>query len=202
MSKRSGRESEPLAREWLIKFAELYCVSLKDRGTRFAELWVSALSDLDPASFDAACERTVRVCKFFPTPADIRNQIDQARAKGLELEAECEWQKLLCWVRQHVFPDNGVSRNAPRLASAVEHAAKAAGGVFYIQRCSEDQLVWCRKNFLAAYRNVHETGQVDHLLNSTEAKKILRRLSSGPTALPTTERKAVGAAGGAQGVGG
>jgi hypothetical protein len=189
-SQASG-QTERLARVWLVAFAELYSVSLKDRGKRFVELWISAVSDLDPRAFDAACKHTVKVCKFFPMPADIRSQIDQARAKGFELEAECEWQKLLSWVREHVFPDTGVGRNAPRLSAAVEHAAKTAGGVFYIQRCSEDQLVWCRKNFLAAYSNVHDTGQVDHLLSNTEAKKILRRLFSGPTAL-ATEKKQMG----------
>jgi hypothetical protein len=179
----SGK-TERLAREWLVMFAELYSVSLKDRGKRFVELWISAVSDLDPRTLDAACRRTIQVCKFFPTPADVRGQIDQAVAKGFELEAECEWQKLLSWVRQYVFPDTGVSHNAPRLAAAVEHAAKAAGGFFYIERCSEDELVWCRKNFLAAYKNVHETGQVEHLLSSTEAKKILAGLASRPALAP------------------
>jgi len=114
-----------------------------------------------------------------PLPGDVRAQLDQAEANGFDLEAETEWQKLLTWIRENVFPDTGVRRGAPHLPPAVEHAAKAAGSVYYIERCSEDQLGWCRKTFLAAYKNAHETSQAEHLLGTGEAKRILARLRAG-----------------------
>jgi hypothetical protein len=54
-----------------------------------------------------------------------------------------------------------------------------------LQRCSEERLVWCRKDFLAAFKNFRETSQVEHLLPD-EAKKILSRLRAGPPALPSS----------------
>jgi hypothetical protein len=175
----SGR-TERLAREWIVTFAELYSVSLKDRGPRFVTLWVSAVSDLDPGAFEAACSRAMQTCKFFPTPAEIRGLLDQAGAKGFDLEAEGEWQKLLGWIQENFFPDTGIRRGALRLTPAVEHAAKAAGGVHFIERCSDEQLVWCRKTFLADLKNIRETAQVEHLLGDGDAKNILAQLATGP----------------------
>jgi hypothetical protein len=168
--------------EWLRKWARLHSIG-RNQAIELTEedfaIYAEALSDLSPEQLDAACLKAGQTCQFFPKPADIRAQLDQAGAKGFELEAESEWQKLLEWIHENFFPDTGIRRGAPRLVPAVEHAAKAAGGFHFIERCSREQLVWCRKNFLAAYKNVHETGQVDHLLGEGEAKKILARLAAG-----------------------
>jgi hypothetical protein len=179
-----SRSTEQAIREWLVRFAELH----RKNGAPYpltpimTSVWIESLIDLNTDVLEEACRRFVKAgCRReFPVPADIRAQIDQAEAKGFDLEAETEWQKLLAWVRENVFPDTGVRRGAPRLAPGIEHAAKAAGGVYFIERCSEEQLVWCRKNFLAAYKNVHETGQIEHLLGDVEAKRVLARLRAGP----------------------
>jgi len=42
--------------------------------------------------------------EFFPTPGVIRKQVSGAQARGFELETETEWQKLLTWVRDNVYP--------------------------------------------------------------------------------------------------
>jgi hypothetical protein len=142
--------------------------------------WCEALADLDVETIEVACLQVERTAEFFPTPGMICRQREAADAKGSELTAEHEWQKLLAWVRENVFPDTGFRRGAARLSPAIEHAAKAAGGMYFIERCSEDQLVWCRKNFLAALKNVRETDQVAHLVGDGEAKKILAQLVKGP----------------------
>ena len=179
-----SRSTEQVIREWLVKFAELY----RKNGAPYpltpvmTALWIDSLNDLDAEMLDAACRNLVRTvrCFEFPVPADIRAQIDQADAKAFELEVETEWQKLLVWVRENVFPDTGIRRGAPILSPAVEHAAKAAGGIYFIERCSEDQLGWCRKTFLTVYENVHDVANAEHLLGHGEAKRILNQLKAGP----------------------
>jgi len=178
-----SRLTEHLVREWLVKFAELY----RKNGAPYpltaimTALWIDSLNDLATDQLEAACRSLVKAgCRReFPVPADVRGHLEQAEAKGFELEAETEWQRLLAWVRQNVFPDTGIRRGAPKLAPAVEHAAKAAGGIYFIERCPEDQLVWCRKTFLAAFKNIHETRQAEHLLGDGEAKRILAELVTG-----------------------
>ena len=139
--------------------------------------WCQLLGDLTARELENACIQVARTCRFFPTVGDIRAQLDRANARGFELKAEFAWQTLLDWVQQNLFPDTGIRRGAPRLEPTIEHAAKAAGGIHFIQRCSEEQLVWCRKTFLAAHKNVHEAEQAQHLLSDSEAKKILSSLN-------------------------
>jgi len=69
-------QTEILARKWLSAFASLYNTTLRERGERFVEIWVAAVSDLRPEILQLACERAARNCKFFPLPAEIRAQID------------------------------------------------------------------------------------------------------------------------------
>jgi hypothetical protein len=171
--------SSDVARQWLVTFGE---ICGREITPALAAIWAGQLGDIAPDLLHQACDRLAKTwsSNFLPTPGSVRAQIDQAEAKGFELETETEWQKLLAWVRQNVFPDTEIRRGAPSLTPAVEHAAKAAGGIYFIERCSDDQLVWCRKTFLAAYKNIHETRQVELLLGDGDAKGILARLVAGP----------------------
>jgi hypothetical protein len=98
---RDYSQTEKLARKWIVTFAELFCTSLEDRGPRFVDLWVSALSDLEPGILDAACRRATQSCKFFPMPAEIRGPIQIVELTDLE----DEWQALLDYCRKWVHPD-------------------------------------------------------------------------------------------------
>lgn len=84
----------------------------------------------------------------------------------------------------------GIRHGAPRLTPLVEFAAKAAGGLHFIERCSEEQLGWCRKTFMAAYTNVQETRQVHHLLGDCEEKRILAELRTPPAVMERKQVKA------------
>jgi hypothetical protein len=170
---------DEIVRKALVVFSE---ICQRDITPALVAIWVEQLSDIPPQRLNEACKRLAKTWRsnFLPTPGNVRAQLDDAEGKGFELAGEREWQKLLEWVRANVFPDTGIRRGAPRLTPQVELAAKAAGGVFYLERCDDDQLVWCRKSFLAAYKNVHEAGQVEHLLGDGAAKQILRQLSNSP----------------------
>jgi hypothetical protein len=159
--------------KWLVKFCALFDKNLTPI---LKATWCEALSDLSVNTINTACLHAERTAEFFPSPGFIRKQISQADARGFELNAEREWQSLMAWVRENVFPDTGIRRGAPELPVATKHAARAAGGVFYLERCDEDQIVWARKNFLATFKNVYETKQVEHLLSDRSAKRIIREL--------------------------
>jgi hypothetical protein len=163
--------------KWLVKFCALFDKNLTPI---LKATWCEALSDLNVETINTACLQAERTAEFFPSPGFIRKQISQADARGFELNAEREWQSLMAWVRENIFPDTGIRRGAPELPAGTQYAARAAGGVFYLERCDEDRLVWARKNFLATLTNVHETRQVEHLLSDESAKRILRELCAGP----------------------
>jgi hypothetical protein len=168
----SGLSTEMVVRKWLVAMGSLY-------GREITPLsiatWCEMLSPLTPEQAEQGFRELVKSWTFahFPSPGAILSQFKNAEEKGFALEAEGAWGKLLDWVEQNYYPDKGVRSRAPRLPSAIEHAAHAAGGYSHIERCSREQLVWVRKTFLDAYKNVHETGQVEHLISNAEAKRIL-----------------------------
>lgn len=176
ISPRQASEAEAVIRKWLVVFGTLF---QKEITPLQISAWCELLADVDAALLENACAETAKSCRFFPAPGDVRALLAQAAANSFDLKAETQWQNLLAWTQKNYFPDTGVRKNAPALPPAVEHAARAAGGLHFIESCSEEQLVWCRKNFLTAYTNVHETGQVEHLLGDDEAKQILARLLAG-----------------------
>ena len=179
-----SRSTELLIRKWLVIFGSLFNREI----TPFLiGIWCELLSGLSAAQIEQGCEQVAKTWTFnhFPTPGVVLSQFDKAEQKGLELEGEHHWERLLDWVRENYFPDTGIRHGAPQLSPATLHAAKAAGGFAYIERCPQDQLAWCRKTFLAAYKNVYETEHVEHLLSDGEAKTILSQLIAGPPALPS-----------------
>jgi hypothetical protein len=183
ISERPDSSSE-VARQWLVKFGAIVGQLV---APEVFNIWVEELSDIPADRLHFACDRLMKIWRYpnLPLPGDVRAQIDNAETKGLELEAETEWQSVL----------DGIHWSRPRrFSAATEHAIRAAGGLRHIERCSESELAWCRKTFLAAYKNVHETGQVEYLLENSNAKENLARLVAGPPE-PKRLSPAVGIAG-------
>lgn len=176
LSQKTPASSSDAARELLRNFAALIGLSTGKNFVPDPELfnvWASALRDLSPIQIHAAGERLMKIWRYpnLPMPGDVRAQIDDAENKGLDLEVANEWEKVL----------DGIHWSAPRRFSpATEHAIRAAGGIHFIERCSESELVWCRKTFVASYKNVHQTGAAEHLLGNGAAKHILAQLRAGP----------------------
>jgi hypothetical protein len=85
-SERRQNQTDCLACQWLTAFASFYNVSLRERGERFVEMWIAALSDLRPEELQAACEMATRTCRFFPLPAEIRSQVDPHEARRIASE--------------------------------------------------------------------------------------------------------------------
>ncbi|MGH9493533.1 MAG: hypothetical protein ACRD3B_00945 [Candidatus Sulfotelmatobacter sp.] len=183
-----SRQPEPqptdqVVREGLVKLAEVH----RKNGAPYpltsimTQLWIEALADMDASLCDVAFRNLIKVgCRReFPIPADVRAQVDQAEAKGFELEAEQEWRKALLVATEFWHPDIGLYRNAPELSSATWHALNVAGGLPHLFNCSREELQWTRKRFIADYTLIHETGKVEHLLGDREATRILARLAAG-----------------------
>ena len=73
-------KTEQPARKWIVILAEFYRTDLTERGPRYVELWVGALSDVEASSLELACRKAMQLYKFFPTPAEIRDALQIARS--------------------------------------------------------------------------------------------------------------------------
>jgi hypothetical protein len=182
---RQPASAERVAREWLVTFAELYRVSLTERGPRFVDIWVGALSDLEPEVLEAACEKSVRTYKFFPAPAEVRALVDKTQETAVAQAAEIEWQRVLGLRRRYWDPDmpGGFSRGMPKLSERVDRAARASG-VFTLQDCGPEAIhVWGKKRFIESYIAWATLEQDQFLLPDGELKNLLAN-AAGKKQLP------------------
>ena len=172
-----GASSNKVARQWLVKFAE---ICQKEITPALAGIWAEQLGDIPADLLDRACDRLAKTWTsgFLPTPGDVRAQIKNADAGGLEVEAAEAWDRWLAHVREYFLSDLGWDRRAPRLDAMTEHAGNAAGGAHWVERCPEEDLHWCRERFLEDYTATRKTGEVQDLLTRREAKKIFASLCS------------------------
>jgi hypothetical protein len=167
--------------EWLTDLARVHSLARREPiviGERDYALYADALSDLTTEQLHAAFLRASQVCRFFPTPADIRLQVEDAEAKGLQLEAEAAWSRAMDYALNCWHPDIGFTRNTPELPAKLEHAIRAAGGVRCLHNCPESELHWRKKDFIGDYVRLQELGQDQHLLSDGEAKQIIKQLSN------------------------
>jgi hypothetical protein len=168
-----------IARQWLVKFGE---ICQREVTPALAQIWDKQLCDIPPDLLERACNQVAKTwtSSFLPTPGNIRAVIDQADARGFDLKAEEAWQFALEYCTRSYHPDVGVSRCAPELPTAIEHAIRAAGGIHFIYNCSDEQLVWAKKRFTEDFATVHEMSNDERLLTDGEARGILRRITAAP----------------------
>ncbi len=173
-----GSESERIIRKWLVIFGSLH---QREITPLLIGAWCELLGDLRPEAIESGCIQTAKSCRFFPTPADIWTKLEEAAAKSLDLEAKRAWKDLLRHIEvYHGYPVLGEDpQPEPLLPPAIEQAVEAAGGISYIRDCSEEKIVWCRKDFLSAYKQFHETRSLEAAVGSSEAKRILAKDSGG-----------------------
>ena len=165
-----------MIRKWIVVFGELFA---RDITAPLVDSWCNLLEDIEPNLLMKACECAAKTCKFFPTPADVRSQIDHCNMRGMQLEAEDAWPCALDWVQRYFHPDIGVARGAPELPAATQHAIIAAGGMRWIAGCPESELQWAKKRFVEDFMRIHETRQSQNLLTRPEARRILANLDAG-----------------------
>jgi hypothetical protein len=173
------RASSPeVVRKWLVVFTE---ICQRDLTPALVAIWVEQLGDIPPDRLQQAFDRLAKTWRsnFLPTPGNVRAQLDDADSHGLTLCAEDDWQNYLAWSREYFHPDTGIAPRAPHLSAQTEHAIRAAGGHRYIATCSEDNLQWAKRRFVADFELIHETEAAEHLLSDGNAKRIIHELAAG-----------------------
>jgi hypothetical protein len=174
---------------WLRIFSRHYRQELLDDDL---PIYADLLSDLSADVLDKACRQAMKTCRFRPTVADIRGQLDTKRKALGENEAEEVWQEALEYVNEWCHPDGIAPFGAvrPVLSSRVDHALRAAGGGRYLWGCPTEKCVWAKKAFIEDYIRQEEVLEAEKILGPGE---ILRRLTVGQPMLapanPDCEKK-------------
>ncbi len=184
--------------EWLLKFAVAYPaqgsrepVVTKETAPMLAGIWSEALADVHTEALEPAFRATLKNSKWFPTVADIREHIDSA----YESLAEDEWQNLLEYCRKWVNRDTARDNPPPRLPADIDHAARAAGGVLFLEACSEKDLVFAKQRFVEDLTRQRKSGELAAFLPSSDLRKLLTkaaaRISLPPFPVPAPPPRAI-----------
>lgn len=196
ISESRSKQCEPqrrnsLFRHWLGVFA-LNAGQALDTDTLsvYVTLWLEAFADLSDDVLEGAFRKTLATCKFWPVKiADVREHVERAE----DSRAEDEWQNTLEYCRRHVNADLGMA-GAPTLPADIAHAAAAAGGLYFLESCSTDDLVWAKKRFLEDLSRQRKAGDIIACLPDSPLGKLLEAaaprfaLPAAPTALPSDPR--------------
>lgn len=168
-----------LINEWLLKFAVAYPpqgnrepVVTEETAPLLASIWSEALADIPTEALEPAFRATLKTSKWFPTVAEITSHIERAE----DSRAEDEWQRLLEYCSRYVNPDLGMAR-APKLPPDIEHAALAAGGLYYLESCPAEELVWRKKAFIEDLTRQRKTGDIAVCLPESRLGKLLAQVA-------------------------
>jgi len=166
-----------LINEWLLKFAVAYPVQgnrepvvTKETAPLLAGIWSEALADIPTGALEPAFRATLQSSKWFPTVADIRSHIESAHYS----RAEDEWQNLLEYCRRYVNRDTVRDNPPPRLPSDIDHASRAAGGIFYLASCSEKDLIFAKQRFIEDLTRQRKSRDIAGFLPCSELQEMLQ----------------------------
>ncbi|MFI5058640.1 MAG: hypothetical protein ACHQLQ_10675 [Candidatus Acidiferrales bacterium] len=142
-------------------------------------IWTEELQGYPAATLEAVFRNVLRTCKFFPTPADVLEPLNTAAKRNNETAAEKAWQYTLDYCRRWISPDIPNPTGMPKLSEEMALAARAAGGLHYLESCPTAKLEWAKKYFVEAFRRNRETAEHENLLTGGELSKLLRNLKTG-----------------------
>lgn len=179
------------------KLAALYC---REVNIAWLPIWEEALADLDEATIQQGFSNLARTfvptaaCPF-PTPAHLRKPLEKHDDLKLEQEAEDAWKCFITVMEKFWFADlGGWKDNAwakcPRPVADVRtlRAVESAGGVQAIYNADHEQLVWRKKEFLAAYLREARLGETaPELIDQMSARRALREVQGFTNTTSTAE---------------
>lgn len=155
----------------MVKAGEIYS---KQITTPLVSIWTEELAGYPVAVLEPVFRNVLRTCKFFPTPADVLEPLNIAAKRDNETAAEKAWQYTLDYCRRWISPDIPNPTGMPKLKPEIDAAARAAGGLLYLESCPTSELVWRKKSFVEAFLRRRETEQHEQLLTGGELGNLLR----------------------------
>jgi hypothetical protein len=165
MQPRSDLQTESLIKEWLFRFG----VNFEKDVAPYLPLWLEAFGAMNPQVLLRLFQRAMRACKFWPTVAEILAPLETAQ----EGNYEEKWQAILEYCEKWVNRDVSNMRGKPQLPADIDHAARAAGGLYYLESCSVDDLVWAKKRFIEDLERQRKTGDIAGFLPGSELRELL-----------------------------
>lgn len=131
-----------------------YPSSLKDITEEDARLmikvWEQDFKNTKKEDFKKAIENIRYTSKFFPSIADIKNEIAKLQTSDIP-KAEDEWELVLKSVRQY-----GSYRVQDAMNTLKPYTAYIVSHIGYINICMSEDQTWNKKEFIAEYNQLKD----------------------------------------------
>jgi hypothetical protein len=143
----ASTERKRQIREWVVALAENFGAGLS---AARIDLLEAGLADLDLEQIHTAFKLcALRRERFFPSLAELRSFVDGGTKPAVAaIDDQLAWDDVLQHCRLHVRADLG--QYGPPLPPAWHFAARVAGGLAFLESCSQRDLIFAKERFLAA----------------------------------------------------
>jgi hypothetical protein len=154
-----------------VKIAKALAIIAEARGIEVSqeriEIYIKALSDLQPKSVLTALNELLLEGEFFPHICHIRNKIVGEPKQLEDAEAEAAWEIVQCYCDMW-HPDIGAYHDAPKLTALQARCLNIIGGPDIVQNNFNggEAMPFLRKDFIIAYKRLK---LFDHFLSDKAA---------------------------------
>jgi hypothetical protein len=134
-------------REWIVALAENFSAELS---AARIDLLEAGLADLNLEQIHTAFKIcALRRERFFPSLAELRSYANGGMKQAADtIDDQLAWDEVLQHCRRYVFPDLG--QYGPPLPPAWNFAVRVAGGLAFLESCSQRDLIFAKERFLSA----------------------------------------------------
>ena len=170
-------------REWIVALAENFGADLS---VARIDLLEAGLADLNLEQIHTAFKLcALRRERFFPSLAELRGYVDGGTKQTADaIDDELVWEQVLEHCRKYVWVDGG--KYGPPLAPALAFAARVAGGLGFLESCSERDLIFAKQRFLEALAGWRNGAENFAQLPEGPAKKLISGVAAAKQ-LPAVE---------------
>lgn len=133
------------------------------------EVWLNDFKNTSKEDFNKAIQNIRYKNKFFPSVADIKEEIAKLKVADTPT-AEDEWQEVLYAVRRY-----GSYREEEALESLKPYTAKIVGYIGYFRICSatSDEQIWNKKNFIEEYNSLVDKNIINLQIENSSNEKLM-----------------------------
>ncbi len=145
-------------------------------------VWYNFFKEIPLNKFNMAVARTIEKNTYFPSIAQLRQEIALIENPELQLDAAEEWEKVLAAIQYH--GSYGARHAMEEFSPVTAAVVKRLGG--FTSLCQSDDLEWRRKNFMSAFNETLERQKQIASYNSnqlTEAERKRKELISNTIAM-------------------
>lgn len=163
---------EKTIKETLTLLKVTYPMALKDLDKDTAlimiKVWLNDFKDTNKEIFLQAVNNIRNKNKFFPSIADIKEEIAKMQVSNIP-DAEEEWKEVISAVRRY-----GSYREKEALKSLKEHTRRIVKLIGYYRICTstQEEQVWNKKEFIGEY-NAMKDKQIENIQIGLEERKML-----------------------------